>query len=159
MSYLDSERNTFNIQTNIDNSPSAQTSSSLWQDLAASDITYNCYGNPSFVMYEYTTSINYSTYSYATLDFKLIQYNTSTSSWEDVNASQQVSWGMSGGGYPGEFKTFTFILDSWDGDKQLKAQWKKVSGGAKVQYAYTINTNGSGVWHNPKPFLIVKSIK
>lgn len=158
MSYIDPEKNIFNVKTNISNSPSVQNSSSSWLDLEASDITYNCYDSPSFVVYEYTTCLFYDT-TYGTFDFKLVQYNSSTSAWEDVDDSQQFSWGLNSGGYPCEFKTFTFILNSWSGNKQLKAQWKSISGSSKAQYSYTINTSGSVVMHSPKPFLIIKSIK
>ena len=77
MSYIDPEKNVFNVQTNISNSPSSQNSSNSWIDLEASDITYDCYDNPSFVIYEYTTSLFYSSTS-GTFDFKLVQYNSST---------------------------------------------------------------------------------
>ena len=158
MTYLDPEKNTFNVQTNIENSPSSQSSTGSWQDLAASDITYNCYNNPTFVIYEYTTSIFYNSIN-GTFEFKLVQYNSSTSAWEDVDSSQQFSWGLNSGGYPSEFKTFTFILNGWSGNKQLKAQWKSINGSSKAQYTYTFSTAGNSSYYSPKPFLIIKSIK
>lgn len=159
MSYLSTERSIFNVQTNISNSPSVQGSSTTWLDLEASDITYNCYNSPSFVIYEYSTSLFYNT-SYGTFDFKLIQYNTSTSSWEDVDNSQQFSWGLnSGSGYPSEFKTFVFILSGWDGSKQLKAQWKAITGSGKAQYTKRFDLSGNDSFYSPKPFLEIKSIK
>ena len=159
MSYLSTERNIFNVQTNISNSPTSQGSSTSWLDLEASDITYNCYDNPGFVIYEYTTSLFYNTTS-GTFDFKLVQYNTSTSSWEDVDDSQQFSWGLnSSPAYPAEFKTFTFILSGWSGNKQLKTQWKAIAGSGTAQYTYSFNIDGSGSYYSPKPFLEIKSIK
>ena len=159
MTYLNPLENIFNVKVNMSNSPTTQNSSTSWLDLEASDITYDCSGSPSVVIYEYTVCLWYSQ-SQGTFDFKLVQYNSSTSSWEDVDASQQFSWGTnSSSSYPSEFKTFTFILEPWSGSKQLKTQWKAISGSGKAHYTYAISLSGNGSYYSPRPFLEIKSIK
>ncbi len=164
MSYIPYEDSSiFNVQAQKASSISTQSASNSFADLTSSDITYNCDSNVSKVIYEYTTSFSRSTsYAYGVVEFKLVQYNTSTSSWEDTSASNYISYGFgSNTSYPRNNKTFTFTIDPWVGSKQLKLQWKLISGALNAHHTEAIvNLNGTiDTSYITKPFLIVYSIK
>ena len=164
MSYLTYEdSNIFNVQAQKASSISTQSAVNSFADLTSSDITYNCDSNVSKVIYEYTTSFSRTTLqTYGVVEFKLVQFNTSTSSWEDNNSSNYISYGFgSTSSFPRNNKTFTFTIDPWEGSKQLKLQWKLISGTLNAHHTEqiveldgTMNTS-----YITKPFLIVYSIK
>ena len=164
MSYLPYEDSSiFNVQAQKAASISTQSAGNSFADLTSSDITYNCDSNVSKVIYEYTTSFSRTTsQSYGVVEFKLVQYNTGTSSWEDTSSSNYISYGFgSSSSYPRNNKTFTFTIDPWLGSKQLKLQWKLTSGALNAHHTEqiaqldgTINTS-----YITKPFLIVYAIK
>tara|TARA_S200000501_G_C20784140_1_gene726377 strand:- start:503 stop:1024 length:522 start_codon:yes stop_codon:yes gene_type:complete len=162
MSYLiNNNSNIFNVQAQKASSISSQTGSSSYQDLTSSDITYSCDSTVSKVVYEYTANFVRGG-GYGVGLAKLLQYNTSTSAWEDVSASHYVSFGLgSNGGYPRDNTTFKFVLDSWSGNKQLKMQWKVITGGMSAHHAEYVTTLGgtNDTSYIIKPFLIVYSIK
>jgi len=145
MTYNLRNDNVFNVQCIKTSSPSSQNSTSGWQDLEGSDITYNCTGNPSKVIYEYNFCYKYlSTYFIG--DFKLIQYNTTSNAWEDVNNSSFINDGMKGSSsYPSGYKSFSFTLDSWSGNKQLKLQWKNNIGSVTGHRIKIYQTGGTVV--------------
>ena len=166
MSYTPYEDSSiFNIQAQKASSISTQAASSTFVDLTASDITYNCDSNSSKVIYEYTTSFSRNTTNtQGVVELKLVQYNTSTSLWEDVNSSQYITYGFGTAlGYPRNNKTFTFAIDSWLGNKQIKLQWKKISGALDAhrveQIFYLSNTSEIVYNYITKPFLVVYSVR
>jgi len=145
MTYKLKNDNVFNVQCIKTSSPSSQNSSSSWQDLEGSDITYNCIGNPAKVIYEYNFCYKYIN-SYFIGDFRLVEYNTGTSSWEEVSNSAFLNDGTSGSAsYPSGYKSFSFCLDSWSGNKQLKLQWKNNIGSAQAHRMFIYQINGTFV--------------
>lgn len=161
MSYLiKNKSNVSNVQAQKASSISTQSGTSSYQDLDSSDITYNCDSAAVKVVYEYTANFVYSGSS-GVGQAKLVQYNTGTSAWEDVSSSHYVSWGFSTAGCnPRCNNTFKFVIDAWSGNKQLKLQWKVVSGGLTAHASNGIfdlsNTLDSS--YLIKPFLIIYSI-
>ena len=143
MSYILKNDNVFNVQCIKTSSPSSQNSTSSWQDLEGSDITYNCTGNPGKVIYEYNFCYKYSSVFFIG-DFKLVEYNTGTSSWDEVSNSAFLNDGTANNGsYPAGYKSFSFCLDSWSGNKQLKLQWKNNTGSAQAHRMFIYQTNGT----------------
>ena len=143
MTYNLRNDNIFNVQCIKTSSPSAQTSSSSWQDLEGSDITYNCTGSPTKVIYEYNFCYKYSSVFFIG-DFKLVEYNTGTSSWDEVSNSAFLNDGTANNGsYPAGYKSFSFCLDNWSGNKQLKLQWKNNTGSAQAHRMFIYQTNGT----------------
>ena len=164
MSYFPFEdSNVFNVQASKVSSISTQSASGSFADLTGSDITYNCNSNPEKVIYEYTSSfVRTTSQSYGVAEFKLVQYNTSTSSWEDVDSSQYITYGFGSlSSYPRNNKTLKFAIDSWEGSKQLKLQWKLISGAMYAHFTERIfdlnnveNTN-----YLTKPFVTIYSVR
>ena len=72
---INNNSNIYNVQAQKASSISYQTGNSSYQDLDTSDITYNCDGLASKVIYEYTANFVRSGNS-GVLLAKLMQYNT-----------------------------------------------------------------------------------
>jgi len=162
MTYVISNNsNIYNVQAQKASSISSQTGTTSYQDLDTSDITYTCDSSASKVVYEYTVNfVRTSTFGVGSA--KLLEYNTTTNSWEDFSNSTYASFGLAtSSGYSRNNYTFKFVLDSWTGDKQLKMQWKMATGGLKAHHSdYVILINNiSNSSYLIKPFLVVYSIK
>ena len=161
MSYLiKNKSNVSNVQAQKASSISTQSGTSNYQDLDTSDITYNCNSSAVKVVYEYTANFVRASNS-GVGQAKLVQYNTGTSSWEDVSSSHYVSWGFSAfNSYPRCNNTFKFVIDSWSGNKQLKLQWKLASGSLIAHASDGIFdlSNTLDASYLIKPFLVIYSI-
>lgn len=162
---VNNNSNIFNVQAQKASSISAQIgSSSSWQDLDTSNITYTCDSSASKVVYEYTANF-VRTSSNGIGSAKLLAYNTTSSAWEDFPSNSNViDFGLGrSSGYPRNNYTFKFVLDSWTGSKQLKMQWKGgiTGGNLKAHHSERIYTTSGAQNTNYiiKPFLIVYSIK
>ncbi len=160
---INNNSNIYNVQAQKASSISFQTGSGTYQDLDTSDITYNCDGLASKVIYEYTANFVRSGSAGGVLLAKLMQYNTSTSAWEIVSDSHYTTQGFSGNSSsPRNNYTFKYVLDSWSGNKQLKMQWKVLSGGMLAHHTESIVNLSDDSINNSyvtKPFLIIHSIK
>lgn len=159
---INNNSNIYNVQAQKASSISYQTGNSSYQDLDTSDITYNCDGLASKVIYEYTANFVRSGNS-GVLLAKLMQYNTTSSAWEIVSDSHYITYGFSGGtSYPRNNYTFKYVLDGWSGSKQLKMQWKVIAGGLLAHHTEAIinfSNDALNASYIAKPFLIVHSIK
>ncbi len=159
---INNNSNIYNVQAQKASSISTQTGSSSYQDLDTSDITYNCDGSASKVIYEYTANFVRSGSS-GVLLAKLMQYNTSTSAWEIVSDSHYITYGFSeNSSYPRNNYTFKYVMDGWSGSKQLKMEWKVISGGFIAHWSEQIlnfSNDALDTSYNIKPFLVVHSIK
>ena len=164
MSYFPFEdSNIFNVQASKASSINTQGATSTFADLTNSSITYNCNSSPAKVVYEYTTSfVRTTTNTYGVAEFKLVQYNTTSSAWEDVDSSQYITYGFAGGtSYPRNNKTLTFTIPPWEGNKQLKVQWKIITGSMNAHATERIlELNGTeNNSYLTKPFLTIYSVR
>jgi len=104
------------------------TTTTVKQDLTTSfdivdgsAITYTPYDNAGTqVLYEYTTTWSYKD-NQSKIIFRLVEYNSGTSSWDEIAGSYTtIKNKMKGTG----LLNYKYVLQKWSGSKQLRLECK-----------------------------------
>jgi hypothetical protein len=75
------------------------------------------------VAYEFNTTWSYKD-STSKIIFKLVEYNTGTSSWDDINGSFVTIKSLKQGT---DNISYKYVFDKWSGSKQLRLECKDTS--------------------------------
>jgi len=107
----------------VNNTTERQDLTDSFADVVGSSITYTPETYANNVLYEYVTTWVYKD-STSKLNFKLLEYNTGTSSWDTVPGSYlTIKSTKSGSGQV----NFRYIFNSVSSQKQMKLQCKEES--------------------------------
>ena len=88
-----------------------------------SEITYEPFSITEKVLYEYITSWTYKDTT-SKINFRILEYNNSTSSWDVINGSHMTIKTLRSGSNQVCVK---FLLNGWENSKQLKVECKEDS--------------------------------
>ena len=124
MTYINvNNKNFFNKKILVNSTTERQDLTSSFADAVGSLVTYTPETYANNILYEYVTTWVYKD-STSKLNFKLLEYNTGTSSWETVAGSYlTIKSKKSGSGQV----NFRYIFNNVNSQKQLKLQCKEES--------------------------------
>ena len=105
------------------NTTERQDLTTTFSDALGSSITYEPFYMAEKVLYEYITSWTYKDNT-SKLVFRLLEYNTGTSSWDTINGATCTIKSLKQGSNQISIK---FLLDTWQNNKQIKLECKEAA--------------------------------